>query len=343
MGVIQSWGGKASDAGKDNVSGWKEDVADVGKGRVTPLIHRTLGAGMSPAEHERNSKRIGDALGQLGGGKKGIPEVYQPVSPANVEGPGVPGQGGVPGQQMTVANVADPRAVLINTQPQQEFRDQQSALARQLAGQAAGTGPSVAQNQLRQGQEANIAATMALMNSQRGQPNPGMARQAMQTSAQIQGKAAQEAATARLQEQMQAAGMLNNVAGSARGQDIGLAESQANLQQQSEMARYQATVQQAQQNAQLGAQFQDLQSKYAAMGMSAAQANQQAALEIERIKAGQSQAANAAAQAEKARQSQFLGTVLQTGGTLAGAYFGGPAGAAAGGAAGKAVGDGVSK
>jgi hypothetical protein len=197
--------------------------------------------------------------------------------------------------------------------------------------QASGQGPSVAGNQLRVGQEANLASAMALMNSQRGQPNPALARQTMQTEAQIQGKMAQEAATARLQEQMQAAGMLNNVAGTARGQDIGLATSQAGLDQQSEMARYQTSVQQAQQNAQLGAQFQDLQAKYASMGMTAAQANQQAAMDIEQLRTGNAIADAKNTLAERKRRDDFIAGMLKTGGSLAGGAIGGPAGAAAGG------------
>lgn len=152
-----------------------------------------------------------------------------------------------------------------------EFRAQQMTLAQQLAAQAAGQGPSLATEQLKQSQAANQAATFAQLASARGGANPGMARQAMQTSAQIQGQTARDAALARIQEQMGAREQLASVANQGRTGDIQVAG------QGNELAVAQA---------QLAQQHAELQAKYAALGLDAEKANQMAALEMEKMDRG---------------------------------------------------------
>lgn len=207
----------------------------------------------------------------------------------------------------------DPSVGAINMSPQDQFRAQQLQLTNQLSQQAQGIGPSVAQNQLRQGESANLAATMAQLASARGGANPGLARQALQTSANIQNQTNQAAATQRLQEQMQAAGLLGNVAQGARGQDIGLAQQQA--------ANNLAI---GQQNAQMQQSFQGLQQQYMAMGLSAEQANQQAALQFAGLQQGTDKANQASQQAAEAARRQAIGKIVNAGGAQAAQVMGMP-------------------
>jgi hypothetical protein len=155
---------------------------------------------------------------------------------------------------------------------QNEFRQQQMTLAQQLAQQAAGQGPSLATEQLNQAQAANQAATFAQLASARGGANPGMARQAMQTSAQLQGQTARDAALARIQEQMGAREQLAGVANQGRTGDITTAG------QQNELAIQQAGLSQA---------YEDSKIKWAQVTQNAEIANQMAALEMEKILQGQ--------------------------------------------------------
>ena len=109
-----------------------------------------------------------------------------------------------------------------------------------------------------------------------------MARQAMQTSAQIQGQTARDAALARIQEQMGAREQLAGVSNQGRVEDVKTA-GQAN-----EVAVAQA---------QLAQQHAELQAKYTAMGLDAEKANQLAAIEMEKMDRGLMSPAQQALQA----------------------------------------------
>ena len=195
----------------------------------------------------------GSLIPKVGGGGIGAPGGGAPSGPVQISAIQGGMGGGAPGGN------------------QNEFRAQQMTLAQQLAQQAAGQGPSLATEQLKQSQAANQAATFAQLASARGGANPGMARQAMQTSAQIQGQTARDAALARIQEQMGAREQLAGVAGQGRQGDIQVAG------QGNELAVAQA---------QLAQQHAELQAKYAALGLDAEKANQMAALEMEKMDRG---------------------------------------------------------
>lgn len=332
----------------------------------------------SAAENLRNpggavSKGVkGGALGDAGKAisdlnpfkSPSLKDIPDPTAPANITAPTMTGTAATvrgPGSftGATIGGVTGPKGALINMAQQGQFRDQQTALAAQLAQQASGQGPSLAVNALKQGQEANLAATMAQLNSQRGGANPAMARATMQTAAEIQGKAAQEAADARLKEQLGAQGLLAQVAGEGRSGDITLATKQAEMQQQVALEKYKGDLQlaveqgkidqqtaismfeQANQNARadadLNSKFQALAAEYARMGMNAQEANQRAFLEIERMKQGALAAQNAQIAGADAAKKQMFGQILQAGATVGGAMVGGPAGAAAGSAVGGAA------
>ncbi len=142
-----------------------------------------------------------------------------------------------------VGPMASTDAARIEQAKQAQFRNQQQTLASQLADQAAGKGPSLAQSQLKQATGRNIAQAMALGASQRGATaGQGLRQIAQQTTAANQ-QAAQQSADLRMQEQLQARGQLGQVLDTGRGADIGLATSQAGLQQQAGLANQDAANQ----------------------------------------------------------------------------------------------------
>jgi endosialidase-like protein len=110
-----------------------------------------------------------------------------------------------------------------------EMRAAQSKLVGQLQTQAMGGGPSLATQSLKMGQEQALQGRMAAAASMKGGGgNPALAmRNAGYQQMQEQGAVNQQAALARMQEQLNAQGMLGNVAGAARAQDIGLAQFNA--------------------------------------------------------------------------------------------------------------------
>lgn len=132
----------------------------------------------------------------------------------------------------------------INQGPQDQFRQGQMDLVSALTAQAAGQGPSLAQGQLQQATDRNMAQAMALGRAQAGGQNAGLAmRQIQQAHAGMNQQAASDSALLRMNEQMQARNMLGQVLAGGRGQDIGLAAEQAGLQQQSMLANQNSALQ----------------------------------------------------------------------------------------------------
>lgn len=209
----------------------------------------------------------------------------------------------------------------------------QTALMTQLAAQANGTGPSLASQQLQQGEQANIAGTMAQLASQRGAANPLMQRTALEANQNSQAATNQQAANARIQEQYNAqnalAGVSNNVANQGlaqRGQDIGVDAQNANLAQGANLATYGGNLQtnlnqghinagQATGNANLQAGYNSLGAQYAGLGVQAQGINAQIA---------QSNAANS---------QKTVGGLLGAGGAVLGGMAAGGTGLFGAGAA----------
>ena len=117
--------------------------------------------------------------------------------------------------------------------PQEQFRQAQQTLGTQLAATAAGQGVTPAQLQLKQATERNIAQQAALRAGTSGAGAALARREIGRTGAQLGQQAAQQGALLRAQETTAAQQQLGQLAGAARGQDIGLATSQAGLEQQS--------------------------------------------------------------------------------------------------------------
>ncbi len=125
-------------------------------------------------------------------------------------------------------------AAQINMAPQNEVRDNQNQLVSQLQAQANGTGPSLASNILKQGTDRNLAGQAALAASApQGGTNPALLARGLSAQTVMANQTlAQQVAQQRMAEQINAQNQLGAVLGNQRGQDIGLATSQADLNQQ---------------------------------------------------------------------------------------------------------------
>lgn len=104
---------------------------------------------------------------------------------------------------------------------QEDFRKKQMELIAAMQARAAGTGgPSLAEMQLKQGSEQNLAGLQAAMASNRGL-NPGIASRLYANQyAQEQNRVNQEAAMLRANEQLQAQQLLAQTLGQGRSQDM---------------------------------------------------------------------------------------------------------------------------
>lgn len=180
----------------------------------------------------------------------------------------IPGYDGMQQQAQQGAQAAGQRQAAQLDGSQGEFRQGQSGLAAALAAQASGQGPSLAQGQLKQATDRNLAQALALQASQRGMGAASGLRDVANQRAAISQQAAADAGTLRLQEQGQAQNTLAQVLAGARGQDVAVASENARLQQQ-----------QTQLNDSL-VQF------YVQQGMTLAMAQQQANMQLQGLKAG---------------------------------------------------------
>jgi hypothetical protein len=132
------------------------------------------------------------------------------------------------------ANLA--QAGNIDQGPQGEMRTGQQGLIADLQNQVAGGGPNLAEAQLRQGTNRNLASMLAAMASQHGNQNPGLMRQALlREGGAANQELAGQSAMARMQQQLASQGLLGSTLGQARGQDLGLAGQQASLNQQANL------------------------------------------------------------------------------------------------------------
>lgn len=153
--------------------------------------------------------------------------------------------------------------VQIDPTQQAQFRAGQSALVDALMRQATGQGPSVAQSQLQQATDRNMKQAMAMAASTQ---QPGALRQLAYQRGDIAQQGAAQSAELAMAEQLAARNQLGQVLAGARGQDIGLATGNAQLQQGQQKLN------------------DDMVKFYVAAGMSLDQAQQQAAMELERLR-----------------------------------------------------------
>jgi len=189
-----------------------------------------------------------------------------------------------------------------------EVRLAQKGLLSQLQGQAAGTAPSLAQQQMMQAQDRNLRTGAALAAGSSKGANAALGlRTALMANGEMGAQNAQQAGILRLQEQQGAMNQLAGLTGQMRQADLSLAGQNAQLEQQAAMGNQQAalalameknkfTYGQAQLNQQTGLANQEAQLK--AMGM-----NDAAIASLLGMRFGMEQNQNAAMQ-EWAKQYQ---------------------------------------
>lgn len=215
------------------------------------------------------------------------------------------------------ANFQDPNAAAAAARYQQGITDAQGrqapqidpywsqgnkTLADQLAALGSGQGPSLAGAQFDQGHQAGLAANASLAGSAATAGNPALAsRMLAQTQAGANQAAAGQRGILALQEQASARGQLANVL--AQGQQGEFAGANLALENQR--------------------QIDGMTQFYESLGYSREEANRQAQIEMERIKAGaygQAQGYGAAADAQNAQtKGALLGGLINAGGTAAAA------------------------
>lgn len=216
----------------------------------------------------------------------------------------------------------------INTQPQQEFRNQQDQLGGYLqnklqTGNYAGQG--IAQNIYKDATDRAIKQNAALISSTRGGINPNAAiRTATTQNALSQQQAARDAAVTGgqlgLQESLATQQNLSGLAGQGRAQDIGLAEGQAQLSQQRNLAQsgYDLNTQQA--NAQSDLQQRQMRDNMIrdmlAKGLTLDQAQVQANVLLEQERARNTQFADQLNMGVAQNNANTLGKL--TGGIVSG-------------------------
>lgn len=208
----------------------------------------------------------------------------------------------------------------INTAGSDELRAAQMGLIGAQQARVAGTAPSVAEMQLQRGADRGMSQLAAQAASARGNVNPALlARSVLNNQATMSQQNNSDAALMRAQEQQNAEQALAGNLGNTRGQDIGLATSQAGLNQQVALANAAAQQQQQQQANALIAQYTN-------MGLSLDQAQFMANQDLERQRMG-------LVAADAGRKQQAWGTILSTAGQAVGMAATGGASAAAGGGA----------
>ena len=175
-----------------------------------------------------------------------------------------------------------------------------SGLAGMLQGQADGSAPSLAMEQLRQAQQTNAANTMALQASQRGLNPAQAALNAAQTNAQGNQNVAAQGVGAALQERNAAQGLLGQTYGQMGG--MGLQQQGQNNSMVQYYMSLGMSAQQAQLQAQIAEQQLNSQNYNAAQGLDAGVSN-----------------------ANAANSANLIGGLFSAGGAAGAAYLGGAA------------------
>lgn len=204
-----------------------------------------------------------------------------------------------------------------NTTREDQFRGQQMGLADVLTRRAQGMGgPSLAEQQMRAGNDANMKAALSMAAGARGGSSPLAQKGVAQNLAGMNQQTNQQAMQMRAQEQMQAENSLGALLAQGRGADQNTALANQQWQNQGTMQQGQFNQQtnlanlQAQMNQR---QLNDARQQAAWENMfGVGQANQRGQMQSDQINAGIA-GANAAANAA------MQGGLLNTAGGLGGA------------------------
>lgn len=203
-----------------------------GGGSGGPTNVRKLEPGASP-EPQGFLEQVGGAIfgnqndpGLLGTGHRQVQRYDVDPNAANIPGY----QGLQDSLARGLANAGGRAAPQVDARAQDQMRAGQNSLISGLQAQAGGTGPSLAQNQLRAATDRNLSQALAVAQTA-GAGNAGALRNVANQRAAIGQEAAGQSADLRLNEQMQAQNQLGQVLAGARGQDIALGSQNAQLQQ----------------------------------------------------------------------------------------------------------------
>lgn len=177
------------------------------------------------------------------------------------------------GQQTQGRDPSSIKAAQIAMGPQNQFRRDQRGLVSALQNRAAGQSPSVAEMQMRSGMDRISNEQASQASSARGISPALAARLQADNTTQAQLQTNQQTGQLRAQEMERAEQALGGVLSGARGQDIGLAQAQAGLQQGANQANLGAAMQQKQMNDQM-TQY------YMSQGLSRDEAAQKAAADL---------------------------------------------------------------
>lgn len=226
--------------------------------------------------------------------------------------------GAIAARPQAAMQAASSQAAQLDASQSDQTRGRQMSLADSLAASAAGRGPSAAQSQLNLATDRNMKQALSLALSARGGNQIAALKQAQDTRAELGQQAGQQAATLRAQEQQQARGQLAEVLNTSRGQDLGAATTNAQMQQQTSLAN--ASNQQTAGAANLSATLQQSQQQDAqiaqlmGMGMSLDQARIQAQTQQNQFNADllarQEAAKNGVAMQSQAQGAQLAGATI---------------------------------
>lgn len=199
-------------------------MGDVKKAASSPAGRALAGAAIGGATMGPAGAVIGGLAGYKSGGGKipGMNDVMGGIAPKAFN----PGQYAVDKGAFGTADMDALRQAMASQASARQgldvggdVRAQQMGLAQALQAQMAGQGPSLAQSQLRQATDRNLAQAMA-MQQQRG-ANPFLAQRNITNAAAMAGQqAAAQSADLRMQEQLAAQQQLGGLTGQMRGADI---------------------------------------------------------------------------------------------------------------------------
>lgn len=325
----------------DWTSGGKGALAGAGTGAaigsIVPGIGTGIGAGVGAVGGFLLNGGFGDAQSALGYGNpySGValpnPQQANVAGPVNIDPNGYNANyGGVNNAIAQLQQYAQGPGVTPNLAASQGDATQQQALINYLSGQATGTGgPSAANLQLQQGldqslaQGRSVAQSVAASNPIAALQAAGGAQSLLQR--QTMGAAAQLRAQEQLNAQQQLGGVLSqkrygDVTDTSQQMQADLANRQNQLgaygqmlQGSQNLAQLQQQGNQAYQNAYVQAQQyhnnQDLQNQ------------QWYSQALQDAQMAQRQMAVSSNAAQLNAQRQFWSTIMQTGGTLGGAYL----------------------
>lgn len=168
----------------------------------------------------------------------------------------------------------------IETAQQNEIRARQMGLADTLLQRIAGEAPSPAELQAREGIAQAVANARSLAAGATSGNRALANKQAMDVAAGLGQKANADAAILRAQEGQAAENSLGQVLGTGRTQDIGLATSQAGLDQGASTENLRAALETQK-------QVDTMVQYYLTQGFTRDQAEQRARLELESLRAGE--------------------------------------------------------